>query len=138
MDLPPSLPSVAHALSKNKRLLLESSKEFQSIVLSLKKGTYLGTRKDKAKHISFAMKQSAKLVHHAKYRYNINKTMHQEIEFFCKNLQHSSSILWETPMLTSYQECLWQWRLATAGPLKVWEDTPLVLDSGSTYHSQKK
>jgi hypothetical protein len=30
--------SIAHALSKNKRLLLESSKEFQNIVWSLEKG----------------------------------------------------------------------------------------------------
>jgi hypothetical protein len=48
--------SIAHALSENKRLLFESSKEFQNIVLSLKKGTYLGTPKDEARHISFAMK----------------------------------------------------------------------------------
>jgi hypothetical protein len=67
--------SIAHALSKNKRLLLKSSREFQEIVLSLKKRTYLGIPKDKARHISFAMKQEAKLVHHAKNKYNINNTM---------------------------------------------------------------
>jgi hypothetical protein len=89
---------IAYAPSKNKRLLLESSNEFQNIALLLKKGTYLGTPKDKAKHISFAMKQAAKLIHHAKYRNSINKTMHQEIEFFHKKLQPSSSILWETPI----------------------------------------
>jgi hypothetical protein len=38
------------------------------------------------RHISIAMKRAAKLVHHAKYRFNINKTMHQEIDFFCKKL----------------------------------------------------
>jgi hypothetical protein len=89
---------IAYALSKNKSLLLESSKEFQNIILLLKMGTYLGTPNNKAKHISFVMRQAAKLVHHAKYRYNITKTMHQEIEFFSKKLQPSSSILWETPI----------------------------------------
>jgi hypothetical protein len=69
---------------KTRGSCFKSSKEFQNIVLSLKQGTYLGTPKDKATHISFAMKKAAKLVHHAKYRYNINKTMCQEIEFFCK------------------------------------------------------
>jgi hypothetical protein len=45
-------------------------------VNSLKKGTYLGTNTYEMRHISFAMKRAEKLVHHAKYRYNINKTMH--------------------------------------------------------------
>ncbi len=89
---------IAYALYKNKRLLLEYSKEFQKLVLPLKKWTYLGTPKDKAKHISYAMKHEAKLVHHAKYRYNINKTTPQEIEFFHKKLQPLSNILWETPI----------------------------------------
>jgi hypothetical protein len=66
---------IVYDLSKNDRLLLESSKEFQNIVLYLKR-TYLGAPKDEAKHISFTMKHAAKLVYHAKYRYNINKSMH--------------------------------------------------------------
>ncbi len=44
------------------------------------------------------MNWAAKLVNHAKYRYNINKTMHQEIDFFCKKLQPLSGITWETPI----------------------------------------
>jgi hypothetical protein len=76
--------SIAYALSKNKQLLLESSREFRDIVNSLKKGPYLGANTDEKRHISFAMKRAAKLVHHAKYRYNINRTMCQEIDFFRK------------------------------------------------------
>jgi hypothetical protein len=91
-------PSIAHALSKNRRLLLKSLWKFQDNDLSRKKGTYLKTPKVKARLISFAMKQAVKLVHHAKYRYNINKTMHQEIDFFCKKLQPLLGILWETPI----------------------------------------
>jgi hypothetical protein len=70
--------SIVYALSKNKRLLLKSSREFRDIVNSLKNGTYLGASTNDTRHISFAMKWAAKLVHHAKYRYNINKTMLQE------------------------------------------------------------
>jgi hypothetical protein len=76
--------SITYAVSKNKRLFFESSRKFQDIVNSLKKGTYLGSNTNETRHISFAMKRAAKLVHHAKYRYNINKTMRQEIDFFHK------------------------------------------------------
>jgi hypothetical protein len=44
------------------------------------------------------MKKAAHLVHHAKFKYNINKTMHNEIEFFCKKLLLESNIVWETPI----------------------------------------
>jgi hypothetical protein len=44
------------------------------------------------------MKRAAHLVHHAKFQYNINKTMRQEIEFFCKKLLPESGIVWETPI----------------------------------------
>jgi hypothetical protein len=90
--------SIAYALSKNKRLLLKSLREFQDIANSLKKGTYLGTNTNETRHISFTMKWAAKLVHHAKYRYNINKTMRQEIDFFRKKLQPLLGITWETPI----------------------------------------
>jgi hypothetical protein len=90
--------SIVYALSMNKRLLLEFLREFQDFVNSLKKGTYLRTNTDETRHITFMMTWAAKLVYHAKYRYNINKTMRQEIDFFCKKLQPSSGITWETPI----------------------------------------
>jgi hypothetical protein len=90
--------SIAYALSKNKQLLLESLREFRDIINSLKNGTYLGANTDETRHISFVMKWAAKLVHHAKYRYNINRTMRQEIDFFRKKLQPLSGITWETPI----------------------------------------
>jgi hypothetical protein len=55
---------------------------FQDILNSLKNGTYLGANTNETRHISFAMKRVAKLFHHAKYRYNINRTMRQEVDFF--------------------------------------------------------
>jgi hypothetical protein len=76
--------SIVYALSENKSFILESLRKFQDIVNSLKKGTYLGTNTNSTRHISFAMKLAAKLVHHAKYRYNISKITHQEIDFFRK------------------------------------------------------
>jgi hypothetical protein len=91
-------------------------REFQDIVNSLKNGTYLGANTNETRHISFAMKQAAKFIHHAKYRYNINRTMHQEIEFSRKKLQPSPGITWETsiahiitqvPMATAFGDsCL--------------------------------
>ena len=73
---------IAYALSENRRLLQDSSPEFQSLIRSLKTGHFACSVKDQVRHISFALKRSAKLVHHARYQYNINKTMRQEIEFF--------------------------------------------------------
>jgi hypothetical protein len=44
------------------------------------------------------MKHAAKLTHHASYQYNINRTMHYKIEFFCDKLKLNSGIKWETPI----------------------------------------
>ena len=44
---------------------------------------------------------NASLLHQsreAKFECNINKTMHQENEFFCDNLLPKSNIVWETPI----------------------------------------
>jgi hypothetical protein len=98
--------SIAHALSKNKGLLLKSLREFRDIVNSLKNSTYLGADTHETRHISFAMKRAAKLMQHAKYRYNINKTMQQEIDFFRANRSnlHQAS-LGNHLSLTLYHEC---------------------------------
>jgi hypothetical protein len=90
--------SIAYALTENKRLLADTSPEFCNICLSLKTGTFPCPAKDQVKHINFAMKKAAHLVHHAKFKYNINKAMRQEIEFFCKKLLIELNIAWETPI----------------------------------------
>jgi len=90
--------SIAYALSENKRLLSDMSPEFRNICLSLKTGSFPCSVKDQVKHINFAMKRAAHLVHHAKFQYNINKTMRQEIEFFREKLLPESGIAWETPI----------------------------------------
>ncbi len=87
--------SIAYALSENKRLLIESSKEFCDIVLAIYAVAFVTPCKDLARHTSFAMKHAAKLTHHASYHYNINKTMHYKIEFFCNKLKPDSGIEWE-------------------------------------------
>jgi hypothetical protein len=74
--------SIPYALSKTKQLLLKSLREIQDIVNPLKNGTYLGANTNETRHISFAMKRAAKLIHHAINRYNINKTMRQETDCF--------------------------------------------------------
>ncbi len=89
---------IAYALSENKQLLTESSKEFRDIVLAIRTGVFVTPYKDLAWHTSFTMKRAAKLTHHASYQYNINKTMRYEIEFFCNKLKPDSDIKWEMPI----------------------------------------
>jgi hypothetical protein len=79
------------------------------------------------------MKCAAKLTHNASYQYNISKTMHYEIEFFCNKLKFDSGIEWETPIL----ECL----LLRQSEIVCWkalEDFPSPWDSGGTFVSQMK
>jgi hypothetical protein len=71
--LPHLYLSIAYALSKNKRLLTESSAEFQDIVRAIQTNTFVTPCKDLAWHTSFTMKRAAKLTHHASYHYNIDK-----------------------------------------------------------------
>ncbi len=80
--------SIAYALSKNKRLLIESSAEFRDIVLAIQTNGFVTPCKDLARH----------LTHHASYQYNINKTMCYEIKFFQDKLKPDSGIKWETPI----------------------------------------
>ena len=67
--------SIAYALTENERLLADMSPDFHDICLSLKTGTFPCSAKDQVKHINFAMKKPTHLFHHAKFKYNINKTM---------------------------------------------------------------
>jgi hypothetical protein len=90
--------SIAYALSKNKRFLEDSSPEFQTLIESLRLGYFFCNFKDQICHISFAIKRSAKLVHHSRCQYNITKSMRQEIEFFRKKLLPTSDIRWESPI----------------------------------------
>ncbi len=90
--------SIVYALSENKRLLSDTSPEFHNICLSLKTGSFPCSVKDQVKHINFAMKRAAHLVHHTRFQYNINKTMRQEIDFFREKLLPESNIAWETPI----------------------------------------
>lgn len=90
--------SIAYALAENKKLLSEASKEFQTIAADIKSGKYDSYGADQAKHISFALKRAAHLVHHAKCQYNINTTMRAEIEFFREQLDPDSGICWSTPL----------------------------------------
>ena len=89
--------SIAQALAGNKLLLLELSREFRDILESLRTSSFPCLVKDQAWHISFALKRSARLVHHSKLKYIISRDMRQEIEFFREKLQPDSGICWETP-----------------------------------------
>ncbi len=89
---------IAYALSKNKRLLTDSSAEFRDIVLAIQTNAFVTPCKDLARHTSIAMMHAAKLTHHASYQYNINKSMHYKIEFFCDKLKLDLGIEWEMPI----------------------------------------
>jgi hypothetical protein len=90
--------SIAYALSKNKRFLEDSSPEFQTLIKSLRLGYFFCNVKYQIRHISYAIKHSAKLVHQSRCQYNITKSMRQEIEFFRKKLLPTSKICWESPI----------------------------------------
>jgi hypothetical protein len=84
--------SIAYALAEIKCLLIDTSPKFCDIFLSLKTGTFPCSAKDQVKHINFAMKKAAHLVHHTKFKYNINKTMHQEI-VVCRLVMYRTKVL---------------------------------------------
>ena len=90
--------SIAYSLAENKRLLMESSQEFCDVVQSLQSGSFPCSSTDQVRHILFALKKAARLVHHSKYKFTINTSMRQEIKFFRDKLQPCSGILWETPI----------------------------------------
>jgi hypothetical protein len=52
--------SIAYALSKDKRLMTDSSAEFRDIVLAIRTGAFITPCKDLTRHTSFAMKRAAK------------------------------------------------------------------------------
>ena len=87
-----------HPPLNRERFLQDSSTEFRSLVTSLRTGRFSCSVKDQVRHISFALKRSAKLVHHARYQYNIPKSMRLEIEFFRDQLHPGSGIRWESPI----------------------------------------
>ena len=89
---------IAYTLTENKILLMESLQELRDIVLSIQTGAFFTSCKDLARNTSFAMKQAARLTHHASYQYNINRTMRAKVEFFCDKLKPHSGIEWETPI----------------------------------------
>ncbi len=74
--------SIAYLLAENKRLLTESSQEFRDVVESICIGSFSCPATDQNRHILFALKKAARMVHHSKYKFVINLTMRQEIEFF--------------------------------------------------------
>jgi hypothetical protein len=90
--------SIAKALASNKAILLESSHEFKNIIQSLSTGSFACSPKDQTRHISFALKRAARLVHHSKNKYFITKNMRLEIEFLRDKLLPNSDIQWETPI----------------------------------------
>ncbi len=59
-------------------------------------GNFPCSAKDQVKHINHVIKKAARQVYHAKFEFNVNKTMRQEIDFFHEKFLHKSNIKWET------------------------------------------
>ena len=93
--------AIAHALMQNKYTLKNSSKEFQDLTSLIQRKNIKPGRKynkDYEKIIRFALKKSARMVHHAPIKYNIVPSMREEIDFFEVYLKPESGIAWETPI----------------------------------------
>jgi len=89
---------IATALATNKEFLTQSSQEFRNITYALRTNTFYCSSGDLAKHVSFALKQAAQLVHHNNKKHWISKNMRLELEFFRENLGPDSDIIYETPI----------------------------------------
>ena len=115
--------SIAYGLAENKRLLADSSPEFRSICLSLKTGNFPCMATDQVKQVNRAMKRATRMIHHAKFKFNINKTMRQEIDFSEKNFYPSRTSFGRLPSPTSYPGCQRSHPLVIAA-LQEQEDIP--------------
>ncbi len=94
--------SIAYALSENKKILADSSPEFQTLIKSLWSGYFFCNVKDQnqIRHISFAIKRSAKLVHQLRCQYNITKLMRQEKSSSTKSYFLTSEFVGNHQLLT--------------------------------------
>jgi hypothetical protein len=90
--------SIANDLSENKKILADSSPEFQTLTKSLWSGYFFCNAKDQIRPNFFCHQEVCKLVHQSWCQHNITKLMHQETEFFCKKLLPNSGICWESPI----------------------------------------
>jgi hypothetical protein len=129
--------SIAYALSKDKRLMTDSSAEFRDIVLAIRTGAFVTPCKDLTRHTSFAMKRAEKLTHHASYQYSINKTMHYKIKFFCDKLKPNSGIKSEMPIAHLIPQMPFATTIGDS-LLEGLEDFPPPWDSGGTFVSWMK
>ena len=82
---------------KNKSHLGEFSHGFQHVHQKIHHRQF--SQKDNmAKHLYFAPKKSARIVHHAKIEYRISTTIQEEIEFFRVGLHPSSKLIFKSPI----------------------------------------
>lgn len=93
--------SIAFALAQNKLMLSKSSPEFKRLAKTISSGNFSPSNKDNKEHqstVRFALKKAARMVHHSSAEYNIIPSMKDELDFFKKILEPSSSVVWEAPI----------------------------------------
>ena len=116
--------SIAYSLAKNKRLLTESSQEFCDVVQSLQTGSFPCLSTDQVRHISFALKKAARMVHHSKYKFIINLSMRKKSNSFGTSYSQIRPSSGRLPLPTLYHERQPRQLLETAAS-KESEATPL-------------
>lgn len=90
--------SLTYALSKNEALLRDSSEEFKLLVQQIKTKQFSKKNINVAKQINFAMKKAAQMIHRHPFRYVINETLGEELDFIYNALEPDSGITFKSPI----------------------------------------
>ena len=83
--MPHLYASVAYALNQNKSFLVSTSKQFRSIIQTIKKLRDTSDDKNDSA-ISFSLKRSAQLIHRSKQKYRIPVSLREEIDYITELL----------------------------------------------------
>lgn len=89
--------SLAFALKSNEALLDKLDEPFHKLLHQIKTKNFYGSARDVAKQVNHAMKLASRQVAMARFRYPINQTMRDEIEFIASALR-TDSIKFRTPL----------------------------------------
>ena len=77
---------------QNAALLMTSLPGFKELSRQRATKQFKGKPSDVAKHVFFAMKKSAQMKNRAKYRYKVNQSMREELDFIREAIDPNSGI----------------------------------------------
>jgi hypothetical protein len=90
--------SLAFALKQNSALLMTSSPGFKELSRQIATKQFKCKPSEVAKHVCFAMKKAAQMKNRAKYRYKVNPSMREELNFIREATEPGSGIEFRTPL----------------------------------------